>query len=138
LCEEHVIDRVKALFSTRGYAATSMSDLTAEVGVHRGSPSCAFGNKRPLFLRQLDRYRQAQARPLAPALLAGEPVLPPIRAVLDGFLQGLRAAAREVRGRPRSTLTMLVQGLQVAAKADPDPRRLVRGVAAVLLSPGRV
>jgi len=32
------------------------------------------------------------------------------------------------------TLTMLVQGLQVVAKADPDPRRLVRGVDAALLA----
>jgi hypothetical protein len=29
---------------------------------------------------------------------------------------------------------MLVQGLQVVAKADPDPRRLVRGVDAALLA----
>jgi TetR/AcrR family transcriptional regulator, transcriptional repressor for nem operon len=31
-------------------------------------------------------------------------------------------------------LTMLVQGLQVVAKADSDPRRLARGVDAALLS----
>jgi hypothetical protein len=33
-----------------------------------------------------------------------------------------------------ATLTMLAQGLQVVVKADPDPRRLVQGVDAVLCS----
>jgi TetR/AcrR family transcriptional repressor of nem operon len=188
--EQHVIDRAMELFWTQGYEATSISDLTAELGVHPGSLYRTFGDKHALFLRALARYRETQARPLAPALLAGGPVLPRIRAVLvgfinlaaeqqeprgclaantagellpgdrdasravadvlsdveDGFLQGLRAAAR--RGEIASTLdlpgwaaalTMLVQGLQVVAKADPDPRRLVRGVDAALLAlvPGR-
>ena len=31
-----------------------------------------------------------------------------------------------------AALTMLVQGLQVVVKADPDPRRLLRSVDAVL------
>ena len=133
------------LFWTRGYEATSVADLTGELGVHPGSLYRAFGDKHALFLRALARYRETQARPLAPALLAGGPVLPRIRAdVEDGFLQGLRAAARQgeiadtldLRGWA-ATLTMLVQGLQVVAKADPDPRRLTRGVDAVLLSLAR-
>jgi TetR/AcrR family transcriptional repressor of nem operon len=183
--EEQVIDRAMELFWTRGYEATSVSDLTAELGVHPGSLYRSFGDKHALFLCALARYRDSQARALAPALLAGGPVLPRIRAVLvgfielaaeqdeprgclaantvgellpgdkdaasgvagvlsdveDGFLQGLRAAARQ--GEIASTLdlpgwaatlTMLVQGLQVVAKADPDPRRLVRGVDAALLA----
>jgi TetR/AcrR family transcriptional repressor of nem operon len=183
--EQQVIDRAMELFWTKGYEATSVSDLTAELGVHPGSLYRTFGDKHALFLRALARYRDSQARALAPALLAGGPVLPRIRAVLvgfielaaeqdkprgclaantvgellpgdedvasglvgvlsdveDGFLQGLRAAARQ--GEIASsldlpgwaaTLTMLVQGLQVVAKADPDPRRLVRAVDAVLHS----
>jgi TetR/AcrR family transcriptional regulator, transcriptional repressor for nem operon len=175
------------LFWTKGYEATSVSDLTAELCVHPGSLYRTFGDKRALFLLALARYRETQARGLAPALLAGGPVLPRIRAVLvglielaaeqeeprgclaansagellpgdkdvargvadalsdveAGFLQGLRAAAAQ--GEIASTLdlagwaatlTMLVQGLQVVAKADPDPRRLIRGVDAVLASLG--
>ena len=171
------------LFWTQGYDATSVSDLTAVLGVHPGSLYRTFGDKHALFLRALDRYRQSQALPLAPALLAGGPVLPRIRAVLagfielaagegeprgclaantvgellpgdnavagavagvlsdveDGFLQGLRAAARQGEipaavdlAAWAATLTMLVQGLQVVVKADPDPRRLLRSVDAVL------
>ncbi|MDX6341589.1 MAG: TetR/AcrR family transcriptional regulator, transcriptional repressor for nem operon, partial [Trebonia sp.] len=75
------------LFWTRGYEATSVSDLTAELGVHPGSLYRTFGDKRMLFLRALARYRDSQARTLAPALLAGGPVLPRIRAVLIGFIE---------------------------------------------------
>jgi TetR/AcrR family transcriptional repressor of nem operon len=183
--EQRVIDRAMELFWSKGYEATSVSDLTAELGVHPGSLYRTFGDKHALFLRALDRYRQTQARELAPALLAGGPVLPRIRAVLigfielaaeqpeprgclaantagellpgdgdvargvaevlsdveDGFLQGLRTAASqgEIAGSLdlpgwAATLTMLVQGLQVVAKTDPDPRRLTHGVDAVLAS----
>lgn len=185
--ERRIIDRAMELFWTKGYEATSVSDLTAELCVHPGSLYRTFGDKRALFLRALARYRETQARGLAPALLAGGPVLPRIRAVPvglielaaeqeeprgclaansagellpgdkdvargvadvlsdveAGFLQGLRAAAAQ--GEIASTLdlagwaatlTMLVQGLQVVAKADPDPRRLIRGVDAVLASLG--
>lgn len=181
--EQDVVDQAMELFWTRGYEATSVADLTARLGVHPGSLYRTFGDKHALFMRALARYRQTQAQALAPALLAGGPVLPRIRAVLvgfieiaaeqeeprgclaansvgellpddgdvarevaavlsdveDGFLQGLRAAARQGEitdgvdlAGLATALTMLVQGLQVVAKADPDPRRLVRGVDAAL------
>jgi TetR/AcrR family transcriptional repressor of nem operon len=59
--------------------------------------------------------------------------------VEDGFLQGLREADR--RGELRAgldlpahaaMLTMLLEGLQVVAKSEPDPLRLVRAVDATL------
>ena len=171
------------LFWTRGYEGTSVADLTAELGVHPGSLYRTFGDKHALFLWALGRYRETQAKALAPALLAGGPVLPRIRAVMvgfielaaeqerprgclaansvgellpgdkdvadclagvmsdveDGFLQGLRAAARqgEIASETdlsgwAAALTMLVQGLQVVVKTDSDPRRLVQGVDATL------
>src|ERR1700752_392529 len=84
---DHVVDRAMELFWTQGYDATSVSDLTAERGVHPGSLYRTFGDKHALFLHALERYRQSQARPLAPALLAGGPVLPRVRAGLAGPIQ---------------------------------------------------
>jgi TetR/AcrR family transcriptional regulator, transcriptional repressor for nem operon len=183
--EQDVVERAMELFWTKGYEATSVADLTAELGVHPGSLYRTFGDKHALFLRALARYCETQAGSLAPTLLAGGPVLPRIRAVLvgfielaaeqerprgclvvnsvgellpadkdvacsvadvlsvveDGFLQGLQAAVR--RGEIpdgldlpgwAAALTMLVEGLQVVAKADPHPCRLVGGVDAVLAS----
>ncbi|WP_203887080.1 TetR/AcrR family transcriptional regulator [Planotetraspora kaengkrachanensis] len=61
--------------------------------------------------------------------------------VEDGFLQGLRAAARQGEisaavdlPAAAAMLTMLLEGLQVIVKADPDPRRLVSAVDTALLS----
>lgn len=61
--------------------------------------------------------------------------------VEDGFLQGLTEAAKQGEipvglDLPgwAATLTMLVQGLQVVAKAEPDPRRLIPAVDAALLT----
>src|ERR1700751_6489595 len=94
---DHVVDRAMELFWTQGYDATSVSDLTAGLGVHPGSLYRTFGDKNALFLGALERYRQSQARPLAPALLAGGPVLPRIRAVLAGLIE-LAAEESKPRG----------------------------------------
>jgi TetR/AcrR family transcriptional regulator, transcriptional repressor for nem operon len=183
--EQDVIDRAMELFWTRGYEATSVTDLTSALGVHPGTLYRTFGDKHALFLRALAHYNKCLADDLAPTLLEGGPVLPRIRAVLigwidlavqqdqprgcliantagellpgdeevarsvrgilsvveDGFLQGLRAAARKGEVSPAldlpaaaAMLTMLLEGLQVIVKADSDPRRLVSAVDTALLS----
>ena len=54
--EDAVCDRARDLFSDRGYAATSVEDLTAATGLNRSSLYGAFGDKNGLFLRAFDRY----------------------------------------------------------------------------------
>ena len=183
--EQDVVNHAMELFWTKGNEATSVSELTAVLGVHPGSLYRTFGDKRALFVRALAHYRDSQARSLAPALLAGGPVLPRIRGVLigfielaaeqdpprgcliansvgelpagdgeiagslseilaiveDGFLQGLRAAVQQGEisasldlPATAAMLTMLLEGLQVIAKVDANPRRLARAVDTALLS----
>jgi TetR/AcrR family transcriptional repressor of nem operon len=184
--EQDVVNRAMELFWTRGYEATSVSDLTAELGVHPGSLYRTFGDKHALFVKALAHYRDSKARTLAPTLLAGGPVLPLIRGVMlgwielaveqdpprgclianatgellpddqevagsvseilciveDGFLQGLREAARTgeistALDLPASAamLTMLLEGMQVLLKAhSTDPRRYVAAVDTALMS----
>ncbi|MCH8858951.1 MAG: helix-turn-helix transcriptional regulator, partial [Proteobacteria bacterium] len=43
-------------FWSRGYEATSISDLVECMGIHRGSLYATFGDKRSLFLRALRHY----------------------------------------------------------------------------------
>ncbi|GAA1304009.1 TetR/AcrR family transcriptional regulator [Pseudonocardia xinjiangensis] len=59
--------------------------------------------------------------------------------VEDGFLQGLRKASQEGEVAPgldlpasAAMLTMLLEGLQVLVKSDPDPQRLARAVDTAL------
>lgn len=68
------LEAAMRLFWTRGYHATSISELTAATGVHRNSLYATFGDKKTLFLRALDHYiegaTQRFAEKLAPPALA--------------------------------------------------------------------
>lgn len=54
--EDAVCDLACEVFRDRGYAATSVEDLTAATGLNRSSLYGTFGDKNSLFLRAFDRY----------------------------------------------------------------------------------
>jgi AcrR family transcriptional regulator len=85
-------------FWKRGYAGTSLDDLAAATGMNRPSLYAAFGDKRSLYLKTLERYRE-QVRAKALELLADEP---PLRVYLERFYEAALdiyfAGAKPVRG----------------------------------------
>jgi TetR/AcrR family transcriptional repressor of nem operon len=54
--EQEVVAAARDEFWERGYAATSVDDLTAATGLGKGSLYGAFGDKHSLYLRALDDY----------------------------------------------------------------------------------
>ncbi len=54
--EGAVVAAARDEFWTRGYAATSVDDLTTVTGLGKGSLYGAFGDKHGLFVRALDDY----------------------------------------------------------------------------------
>jgi TetR/AcrR family transcriptional regulator, transcriptional repressor for nem operon len=54
--ESDVVAAARDEFWSRGYAATSIDDLTSATGLGKGSLYGAFGDKHGLFLRALDDY----------------------------------------------------------------------------------
>ncbi|KHO17524.1 TetR/AcrR family transcriptional regulator [Mycolicibacterium setense] len=54
--EAEVISAARDEFWSRGYAATSVDDLSAATGLGKGSLYAAFGDKHGLFLRALEGY----------------------------------------------------------------------------------
>jgi len=62
--DQQVVERAMELFWTKGYTATSVSDLAGTLGVYPGSLYRTFGDKHALFLRALAHYRDSQARAL--------------------------------------------------------------------------
>jgi TetR/AcrR family transcriptional repressor of nem operon len=54
--DEKVLDAAVACFWRRGLESTSVRDLAAEMGLNGPSLYNAFGDKRALFIRALDRY----------------------------------------------------------------------------------
>jgi TetR/AcrR family transcriptional regulator, copper-responsive repressor len=64
----------KDTFWKRGYAGTSLDDLAAATGMNRPSLYAAFGDKRSLYLKTLERYRD-HVRAKSKELLADAPTL---------------------------------------------------------------
>ncbi len=60
--ESDVIEKTMALFWEKGYAATSISDITAATGIKRGSLYNAFHGKEDLFLQALLKYDNERRR----------------------------------------------------------------------------
>ncbi len=57
--EEEVLEAAMVAFWERGYEATSVADLMTATGLQKGSLYKAFGDKRRLFDRALERYLEA-------------------------------------------------------------------------------
>src|SRR5580700_8520199 len=109
------LDRALQVFWQKGYEGTSLSDLTKAVGVNRPSLYAAFGDKKALFRKALDRYLTGPAAYTKEALKE-----PTARAVVERLLQGaadLNAAPRNPGG------CLLVQGALVCSKAGDSIRQ---------------
>lgn len=59
--EEKALDNAMLLFWEKGYKATSLSDLTAKMGIQRPSLYSAFGDKEKLFEAALRKYTKLHA-----------------------------------------------------------------------------
>ncbi|GAA2307181.1 TetR/AcrR family transcriptional regulator [Nonomuraea roseoviolacea subsp. roseoviolacea] len=77
------LDRALEVFWRQGYEGTSLSDLTAAMGVNRPSLYAAFGNKEELFAKALDRYVAGPGAFAAEALTA-----PTVREVIERLVEG--------------------------------------------------
>ena len=83
--EAQVLERAVDLFRERGFEGTSVPELTERLGICRQSLYTAFGDKRGLYLRALERYgeREVDAK-LALLTAAGSP-LENVRTLIRGF-----------------------------------------------------
>lgn len=54
--EADVVEQAMQVFWEKGYAATSISDITDATGIKRGSLYNAFGGKHDLFVQALQKY----------------------------------------------------------------------------------
>ena len=82
--ETAALDQAMEVFWDKGYAATSLTDLLAATGLSKSSLYETFGNKHDLFLKALERYRDAV---VAPTLAALESAPSPREAIRLAFLQ---------------------------------------------------
>src|ERR1700733_12601135 len=81
---EEALDRAMQVFWRKGYLGTSLSDLTNAMGINRPSLYVAFGNKKSLFRKVLDRYSKGPSVYLSEALRE-----PTARAVVERVFHGV-------------------------------------------------
>lgn len=55
---EAALDSVLEVFWRAGYSAASLTDICEATGMNRPSVYAAFGDKRALYLRSIERYRE--------------------------------------------------------------------------------
>ncbi len=152
--------RVMNTFWDAGYAGTSLDDLSAATGMNRPSLYAAFGDKRALYLKALERYRAWGRAALKETLALDQPLRQALRQVyakaLAVYLSGEEAArgcftigtaATEAVGNPevRAFLAETVRSLDDAFEArirfardrgelkpEADPAALARLASAVM------
>lgn len=71
---DHVLEQAMRVFWRKGYAGVSVDDLCEATGLSRSSLYVAYGDKRTLYLRALERYESASIERLARAMAGEEPV----------------------------------------------------------------
>src|SRR5580704_17269763 len=109
------LDHALRVFWRKGYEGTSLSDLTKAVGVNRPSLYAAFGDKKALFRKALDRYLTGPAAYTQEALKE-----PTARAVVERLLKG----AADLHTAPRNPGGCLtVQGALASGDAGDSIRQ---------------
>lgn len=70
---EEVLEQAGAVFWSKGYASTSLTDLTKATGLNKGSIYSTFGDKHSLFLKCLKRYLDQRLEVLQETLSHDDP-----------------------------------------------------------------
>ncbi|WP_316160729.1 TetR/AcrR family transcriptional regulator [Bradyrhizobium sp. SZCCHNRI20481] len=108
------------LFRSTGFAATSLDDLSAATGMNRPSLYGAFGDKRELYIKSYQRYRDNARAVMGEIFRHDWPVREQLQkifaAALDIYLSGEEG--------PRGCFTVMTAGSE--AVADPDIRAMVQ------------
>ncbi|MEU5091326.1 TetR/AcrR family transcriptional regulator [Streptomyces sp. NPDC021356] len=115
---EAAVSRAMNLFWVRGYEATSVRDLTQELGIGQGSLYAAFGDKEGLYRAALEHYRTTLAADALRSLKEGADTRSAIRGML---LDRIRLGA-ESGGRGCLAVNAACERLP----QDPSVRRVVR------------
>jgi TetR/AcrR family transcriptional regulator, copper-responsive repressor len=95
---ERALAKAAEAFWKNGYAATSLDDLAAATGMNRPSLYAAFGDKRDLYLKTLERYQQ-RSRAIGQQIVADHPSLRVfLKRFYDAALDIYLAGGDEARG----------------------------------------
>lgn len=109
------LDNAIKVFWAKGYEATSVDDLTQQMGIKPPSLYAAFGNKHGLFMQSLDRYAETIGHLPTNAFLDEPDLRRAIKALFDKTIQ-----CATMPQKPRGCL--LVSVATQMAETDPEVR----------------
>jgi TetR/AcrR family transcriptional regulator, copper-responsive repressor len=107
------------LFRTQGFAATSLDDLSEATGMNRPSLYGAFGDKRELYIKSYQRYRE-EARASMVEIFRQEM---PVRRRLERIFASALNIYLSGETGPRGCFTVVTAASE--AVGDPDIRAMV-------------
>ena len=118
---EQVAEGLLNTFWLRGYAGTSIADLTAATNLLPGSLYAAFGNKEAMFLVAVDRYASHMGTELSSDARG-----------LEGVQTLLDTIVRLTAGDPERRGCLIINAIPEAASFSEDTQRHVqRGLRAL-------
>jgi len=86
---DEALDKALEVFWENGYDATSVQDLVDAMEINRFSLYDTYGDKRELYLRSLDRYREKYVAPRLKGIEDTEKGMAAIRGYFRGIIEGL-------------------------------------------------
>jgi len=81
--EAETLDRIMQVFWRHGYAATSLDQIAETTGLNRPSLYAAFGGKKEMFLKAIDRFADQMQSHLSEAGRQREGLKPRLKAILS-------------------------------------------------------
>ncbi|GLQ30340.1 TetR/AcrR family transcriptional regulator [Litoribrevibacter albus] len=115
-----VLEKALLLFREKGYEATSMSDLVAATGLHKGSLYQSFGDKHTLFKTALEIYTRRTFESMSAESRRADTATEGLQRALNCML----AIAAE--GSAGSLGCMAVNAMVEFAERDADVRALLQ------------
>ena len=88
---QEVLDQALQVFWSKGYEASSLTDLLGAMGLSKSSFYETFGSKHELYLAALDRYRDTESAGLIAVLEGPTPARQAIEAVFGRLIDAARA-----------------------------------------------
>lgn len=116
---DHALDRAVHVFWEQGYEGASLPDLTSAMGINRPSMYAAFGNKKSLFCKAVDRYLEGPGGYVWEALRETTP-----KAVFESLLTGAANLLGDA-SHPRGCL-VVQSALACGESSDPVRTYLAR------------
>jgi TetR/AcrR family transcriptional repressor of nem operon len=94
--EDKVLNALRDVFWEYGYEGTSYADIMAATGLKKGSLYAAFGDKRALYQKAIERY-DTEIVSAGVKMLRNETLSPKTR--IENFMNGPVEAAGSAKGR---------------------------------------